>query len=379
MTFYFVLAAYCYGTITVSVYFFLMAAANILEMRKKTLPPRIKKGPLVSVLIPARDEEENIERCLRSLLVQDYENYEVLVIDDNSGDETYNIISAMAKEDKRLSVYRGKALPPDWYGKAFALQQLSAHARGEILLFTDADTVHVPTSVSWAVTNLECTGADFISGFVGQILKSFGERITVPVMFFLTGFIIPTFLNRFIKSGYFSAAVGQYVAVKSRVFRETGGFEGFKKKTSEDIYMARYIKERGYKTEFLDMTNQVHCRMYKSYSTGIRGIGKNIYDFLGKNPAALIGIGLLICLFFFLPFPFLLLSFFVPNPFFPHLAAFAVLSTLTWLVLFTGRGIPWYNAFVWPAMYFNLFFMVFWSFFRSVSGRGFIWKGRVVN
>ncbi|MDR2211824.1 MAG: glycosyltransferase family 2 protein [Spirochaetaceae bacterium] len=379
MSLHVVASVYYYGMIAVSIYFFCMSIANILEMKKKTAAPRLKNGPLISVLVPCRDEEENIERCLRSLLDQSYESYEILVIDDNSTDNTLSIISRMAEENSRVRVYKGKALPPDWYGKPFALQQLSAHAKGDILLCTDADTVHAPTSLSWAVTNLEANRCDFISGYVGQILKTLGERITVPIMFFLTGFIIPTFLNRLVKSGYFSAAVGQYIAIKKDAFIKIGGFTAFKKKTSEDIYMARYVKQQGYKTEFLDITGQVQCRMYRGFHSGIQGIGKNIYDFLGKKPAILIGIALLIFLFFFLPFPLIIWGLFSHTPFLPYLAVVHALFTLTWLVLFIGRRIAWYNSLLWPVMYFSLLFMVLWSFYRTVSHKGFWWKGRVVS
>ena len=376
---------YYYGMLIVSLYFFIIATANILEMRKRTALPALKDGCLVSVLVPARDEENNIERCINSLLHQDYRNYEILVIDDNSEDETYRIIQRIAAENKKVRVFKGKPLPADWYGKAFALDQLISYAKGEILLFTDADTIHNPTSISWAVTNLETNKADFISGYVGQILKSFGEKVTVPIMFFLTGFIIPMFLNKLIKLGYFSAAVGQYIAVKKEVFKKIGGYTAVKNKTSEDIYMARYIKECGYKTEFLDITNQVSCRMYKGYWEGIQGIGKNIYDFLGKKPLVLIFIALLIFFFFCLPFPILIFSIVFSllgitiNPFMIQLIIVNILSTFTWLILFLGRRIHWCNTFVWPVMYVNLLFMVLWSFYRTVSGRGFVWKDRIVK
>ena len=376
---------YYYGMIGISVYFFIIAAANILEMRKRTSLPDIKDGPMVSVLIPARDEENNIKNCIDSLQNQDYRNYEILVIDDNSEDKTYEIIRKIAEKNKRVRAYKGKPLPAGWYGKAFALEQLVSHAKGDILLFTDADTVHSSTSVSWAVTNLKTTGADFISGYVGQILKSFGERVTVPVMFFLTAFVIPMFLNKIIKLGYFSAAVGQYIAVRKEVFKKIGGFESVRNKASEDIYMARHIKESGHKTEFLDITSQVSCRMYDGYWAGIQGIGKNIYDFLGNKPIALFFIALLIFFFFCLPFPIMVCSIVFSllglayNRFIIHLAIVHFLFTVTWLVLFISRKIRWYNALVWPAMYVNILFMVLWSFYRTVSGRGFIWKDRVVN
>jgi chlorobactene glucosyltransferase len=376
---------YYYGMIVVSSYFFIISLFNILDMRRRTSLPSLKEGPLVSVLIPARDEENNIERCVASLEDQDYQNYEILIIDDNSEDRTFEIIQRLANQNKRIKAYKGKPLPPEWYGKTFAMEQLYSYAKGEILLFTDADTIHSPTSVSWTVTNLKATGADLISGYVGQILKSFGEQITVPTMFFLTGFVIPMFLNKIIKIGYFSAAVGQYIAVLKETFDKIGGFTKVKHKTSEDIYMARYIKDCGYKTEFLDITDQVRCRMYEGYAAGIKGIGKNIYDFTGKNPAILMLIAFLILFFFCLPFPILVYSVVSSlmggslNPLMVPLVIVHVLFTLTWLFLFISRRITWYNAFFWPVMYVTLLFMVLWSFYRTVSGRGFIWKDRVVN
>ncbi|MDR2865635.1 MAG: glycosyltransferase [Spirochaetaceae bacterium] len=370
---------YSIGLIVVVGYFFIMGTANVIGMKHHTSKPTIKSGIFVSVMVPARNEEANIERCLNSLRNQDYQDFEVLVIDDNSTDKTYEIVRKIAAEDKRVKVFKGKPLSDDWYGKPFALQQVSEHAQGELFLFTDADTYHMPTSVSWAVSNIVNTKADFISGFVGQKLVTLGERITVPVMFLLTGFVIPLFLNRIVRNGYFSAAVGQYIVIKRDVFVKTGGFEAFKKKTSEDIYMSRYIKECRYKTEFLDITDQVYCRMYDSFLTGVQGIGKNIYDFLGKNILLLALVVIAVFLFFLMPFPLLIWAGITHSTHLYFIIALNVLATLTWLVLFIGRRIGWYNAFLWPLMYCSLLYMILWSAFRTISGQGFLWKGRVVT
>ncbi|MDR0497126.1 MAG: glycosyltransferase, partial [Treponema sp.] len=269
--------------VVAAAYFFILSLANHYEMWRCALPPEITDGQMVSVLVPARNEEAHIERCLNSLRNQLYKNYEILVLNDNSGDKTLEIINGIAATDNRVRVFDGKPLPEDWYGKPFAMHQLTQQARGEILIFTDADTVHSPASIAWAVTNMQGLKADLISGYVGQIFKSFGEVITVPLMFCLTGFIIPLFLNRFVNVHWFSAAIGQFIAVKREVFDAIGGCESFKKKTSEDIYMCRRIRSKGYSTRFLNITEYVSCRMYDGYRCAIEGIGKNIFDFLGKN------------------------------------------------------------------------------------------------
>ncbi|MDR2028728.1 MAG: glycosyltransferase [Treponema sp.] len=365
--------------IIAALYFFLLSLANHYEMWRFTLAPEIFDGPKVSVLIPARNEEETIEECLNSLRNQLYKNYEILVIDDNSTDATPAILKRIAAADDRIQVFTGAPLPEDWFGKPFALHQLSQHAKGEILLFTDADTVHNPTSIAWAVTNIVKLEADMVSGYVGQVFLSFGEIVTVPLMFSLTGFIIPLFINRFTKLSFFSSAIGQYIAIRHTVFKAIGGCEAFKKKTSEDIYMARMVKQRGYETRFLNLCEYVKCRMYKGYQAGVQGIGKNIFDFLGKNSFLLFIIALVVFFFLFFPFPQLFFSISSGSPWTQQIILVNILYTLTWIFMFLGQRLNWWYGFLWPLMFLNLLYMALWSWFRTISGRGFIWKGRVVS
>jgi len=374
------LSPYYYNALViVASYFFILSLANHYEMWRFTLGPEISDGPLVSVLIPVRDEEKHIERCLNSLLNQHYKNYEILVINDNSTDNTGNILNRIAATNSRVRVFDGKPLPGDWYGKPFALHQVSMHAKGEILIFTDADTVHMPGSISWAVTNMQNLKVDMISGYIGQIFLKFGEVITVPLMFFLTGFVIPLFLNRYLKTGLFSAAIGQFIAIRHEVFKAIGGCESFRKKTSEDIYMARLVKKLGYKTRFLNITEYVKCRMYNGYHAAVEGIGKNIFDFLGKNTLVIFLMAVAVFFFLFFPFPLLLMCAVNISPWTMHILAVNILYTLTWLFMFLGQRLNWWYGFLWPLMFLNLLYMAGWSWFRTVSGKGFSWKDRVVS
>jgi chlorobactene glucosyltransferase len=360
-------------------YFFILSLANHYEMWRFTLGPEIFDGPLVSVLIPARNEEHNIERCVNSLRNQIYKNYEILVLNDNSTDKTLQILNRIAETDSRVKVFNGEPLPEGWYGKPFALHQLSRNARGEILIFTDADTIHNPTSVSWAVTNLQGLGADMVSGYIGQIFHTFGELITVPLMFFLTGFVIPLFLNRYTKLSWFSAAIGQFIVIKREVFNAIGGCEVFRKKTSEDIYMARYVKRMGYKTRFLNICEHVKCRMYKGYHQAVEGIGKNIYDFLGKNVMVLFLLAIAVFFFLFFPFPLLIGCIITGSSWTLHVIVLNILYTLTWLFMFLGQRLNWWYGLLWPLMFLNLLYMAGWSYFRTVTHKGFVWKDRVVE
>lgn len=359
-------------------YFIVLTSMNVVDMRNHTAAPKCTGGPMVSVLIPMRNEEGNITNCIGSLINQDYENYEILVIDDNSTDGTPALLKRMAREHRRLRIFSGAPLPEDWYGKPFALQQLAAKARGEIIMFTDADTVHRPTSISWTVTNMYNSDSDFISGYIGQKFGSLGELITVPLMYFLTGFLIPLFMNRHVEHGFFSSAVGQYIAVKRSVFERIGGFSEIRKKTSEDMYLARYVKKQGYKTMFLDAGDQVQCRMYKGYRAAVEGIGKNIFDVLGKNTFLLCLIFAAVLFFLLLPFPLLLYAAYTANVHGGVLFLVNILYTATWAILFLDRRIPWYCAFLWPLIFLNLLYIAWWSWFRTISGQGFVWKDRVV-
>jgi chlorobactene glucosyltransferase len=362
-----------------ALYFIVLASMNVFDMRSHTAAPECAGGPMVSVLVPMRNEEGNIMNCIGSLLNQDYGNYEILVIDDNSTDGTLAVLRRMARENRRLRIFSGAPLPEDWYGKPFALQQLAAEARGEIIIFTDADTVHQSTSISWTVTNMNNSGSDFISGYIGQKFGSLGELVTVPLMYFLTGFLIPLFMNRHVEHGFFSSAVGQYIAIKRTVFEQIGGFQAIRKKTSEDMYLARYVKKRGYKTMFLDLGDQVRCRMYRGYRAAVEGIGKNIFDVLGKNTLLLFLIFVAVFFFLFLPFPLLFYTAYTGDIHGGTMFLVNLLYTSTWVILFLDRRIPWYCALLWPLMFLNLLYMACWSWFRTVSGQGFTWKGRVVT
>jgi len=147
----------------------------------------LKKGPLVSVLIPARNEEKNIGRCLRSLSKQDYQNLEILVLDDNSSDGTGRVssdgtgrvVEKLSKKDTRIRLIRGHSLGRGWKGKSYACHQLSGEATGEYYVFTDADTLHFPNSISSSLGAMISARLDALSVFPKQIMVSIHERMIV--------------------------------------------------------------------------------------------------------------------------------------------------------------------------------------------------------
>ena len=226
---------------------------------------------------------------------------------------------------------------------------------------------------------MEYLKADMISGYTGQILKTFGEIITVPLMFFTTGFVIPLFMNRFSKSAAFSAAIGQYIAIRKNVLNEIGGCIAFKKITLEDIYLSRFVKKRGYVTRFLNLTEHVSCRMYESYLGAIEGIGKNLSGFLGRNILVIPLLSAGVIFFFLLPFPLLFIFFITGSKWTIYILIVNALFTLTWFFMFLNQRLKWWYCFLWPLLFLNLIYMAFYSWLRTIAGKGFIWKGRKVS
>ena len=167
------------------------------DISKFKLPDKILKDPpLVSILIPARNEEVNIERCIRAFLKQDYPNLEILVLDDNSTDCTYGIVKKISDKNKNVKVFKGRPLPQGWLGKNFACFQLSRYAKGDYLIFTDADTHHSQNSVSSSLAALLDNGLDALCHFPRQIMVTIHERMTIPFMNFAILLFMPLALIR---------------------------------------------------------------------------------------------------------------------------------------------------------------------------------------
>jgi chlorobactene glucosyltransferase len=191
----------------------------------------LESPPLVSILIPARNEEDNIAICLESLKKQDYPNFEVLVLNDNSSDKTVSIVDKMVTEDGRVRLFQGESLPEHWAGKPFACYQLAKQARGSWLLFVDADTIHAPNMLSSVMTQALRLKPALLSGFPRQITTSVPQKIAVPVIYFIILSLFPMWwLHRF-KKPKPSMAIGQFLLFPREEYWKLGGHKVVKSKT----------------------------------------------------------------------------------------------------------------------------------------------------
>lgn len=364
--------------LVVTSYFLLNTIVNIFYLKYQSKRPSVKKGPKISVMVPARNEEENIRACLEYLLDQDYENYEILVMNDNSTDRTGEILDEMAREYPRLKIYNGAPLKKGWFGKPYALQQLSRYAGGEYFLFSDADTIHSRTSLSFCMTNALYHKADLVSAYPRELIGTLGEVMNVSAMYIMTTIIMPLPAIDYIKWKQASFCLGQYFFVKADVFNNIDGFEDVKHEITEDVAFGKAVKVRGYKTKFLDAQPHVACQMYKSFSESFKGIGKNVYNAVGRNVFLLMGIIFLVLVF--IDYPVLRLVYGIIRGDVPWSISLSVfLFFLMWLLNVIDRKLPLYSVFLYPFQYFNVLVMALYFTFQFRFGKGIVWKNRTMD
>ena len=253
--------------------------------------------------IPARNEERNIEKCIKGMLIQDYENIEIIVLDDNSTDNTFKLVSSFSTSN--VKVLMGKELSPDWLGKNWACHQLAQEAKGKYLLFMDADVELMPKVISSAVYELEKSSVTLLSIFPTQIIKSFGEHLIVPLMNWLLLTFLPLKFVYSCSSKAFVAANGQFMLWRKDDYFKIGGHETVKNKVVEDMELARLAKQNKLKVKTMLGGKLVFCRMYKSFNQAYNGFTKNFFAGFPLPSFSFLTIILFLLIAFVLPFLFL--------------------------------------------------------------------------
>jgi chlorobactene glucosyltransferase len=266
-----------------------------LRMLDRSAPqgraPRETK--LVSVLVPARNEARNIGRCLQSLLAQDYPAMEILVLDDGSTDETAEIVAEMARKDPRLRLVRGLPLPQGWMGKNFACHQLARLARGEWLLFTDADTDHKPNTLNWAIEAAEENDADLTSLVPHTVTHTIGEQLILPIIPFGLLSCFPLALGRRVRIPFLTMAVGPFMLFRRESYRRIGGHRNVRGEIAEDVVLARQVRRADGRVSLLDGADQVDVHFYHGFREAWHGLAKSVFAVFEYRPlpcALLVGL-----------------------------------------------------------------------------------------
>lgn len=283
--------------------------------------------PMVSILVPARNEADHIEECVRSLLGQRYEKLEVLVLDDQSTDETPSIVQQMIDrlppaQASRLQLLHGETLPDGWIGKSYACHQLTQVAQGEYLLFTDSDSVYTPQMVCRVIEGMHDLGVQFLTAHPSYILHGIAESLAIPLLYFKVFTLLPLALVRRRPEPILAVANGPLLCFQRSVYEAIGGHKAVRTSIMEDNSLAREVKAAGYRMAYVDGQDLVSCYMYDSFAELWGGFSRTFFAFYNYSLLAAVAMIILNLALFVAPPLLALSSIFVP------LASLVVLFSL---------------------------------------------------
>ena len=372
--------------VLVAVTLILIGMATIAVVNSLLFPRLGRAGetagrPKVSVLIPARNEAAVIGRTVRSLLVQNYQNFEIIVLDDQSTDDTAEIVRRLARQSPRLRLIKGQPLPAGWLGKNWACHQLAGAAAGEWLLFSDADVTWTPDALASLVAEMNQTQADLLTIWPTQRTESWGERLTVPLMALVVLGYLPLPLVHHTPWAAFAAANGQCLAFRRRAYELVGGHKAVYDEVLEDVILARRLKAKGLRLRMADGADRVNCRMYPDWPAVRDGYAKNILAGYGGRVSFLLLATLFHWLVFLLPWLWLGFGWLLPGltgwPLWPLLLVGLGSGVRALTAAVTRQRIL--DALLMPASVLLMTRIAFQAVWWQWRYGGPLWKGRVIK
>lgn len=325
---------------------------------------------LVSILIPVRNEEDNIGELINCLEIQSFNNIEIIILDDFSTDNTFSVCRELSGKDQRIQLVRGTELPEGWLGKNWACYQLSEAANGDYLLFIDADVRPGVKAVESALSKLENSNSDLLTVYPFQTMISTGEKICVGALNWIFYSFLPIAKIYNSRSKNIAGAVGQFMFWKKEVYVSSGGHHSVKDKIVEDIELGKSLKKKGYRINLLRGGKLISCRMYSSFRSAANGFTKNAYP--SANNSALI---------YFLFLVFLSVSYLLPlilfykGTFFFILLIIVILQRI--IFSFMSKGNIFFEIIIYPVQIIVMIYISVRSyvFFRKNKLQ---WKGRTL-
>ncbi len=228
----------------------------------------------VSVIVPARNEAEDIERCLRSLLAQTHSNLQIIVVNDHSEDDTQHIIDRITTEDKRMSVIHNPPLESGWLGKHNAMQAALEHVESDLLVLTDADVEFEPACISSAVSEFQMCRLDLLTLYPQFQFITFCETMLLPIYACLDAFLLTPAVED-PKSPH-AMAVGAFILVCTDRLKQIGGFATIKDQILDDVAIARAFKKNGFTIGLRSAPNLMRVRFFKNNRHAFFGVAKHL-------------------------------------------------------------------------------------------------------
>lgn len=287
-----------------------LLALGVLWLNLRSIPPvgepaAPSRLPSLSVVIPARNEERDIERCVRAIAGQDYPSLEVIVVDDQSNDGTPRILDQLKEELSGLRVIEGSEPPDGWLGKPWALQQGGETASSELVLFCDADVFYAPGALRRIVGELVERGSDALTLLPRMEMSGFWEHalmVQLPVSAFM---LLPLFLTNSVRAPWIAVGGGTGNLLTRETWRRIGTHESLRQAVVDDIALMQLVRKEGGTTALVLANELVSVRMYRGFREIVRGFSKNAYHALGGSlPRAVTGLAIVALLQLF---PFLVL------------------------------------------------------------------------
>ncbi len=341
-----------------------MGLANLVMMRRAEGSPW--PGALVSILIPARNEEANIAACLDAALASAGVAVEVIVMDDGSTDRTPAIVAAYAARDARVRLEKAPPLPAGWTGKVHACARLAEAARGTHFLFIDADVRLTPDAAARMAGHAALHGIGMVTGVPRQVIGSLGEALTVPMINFLLFCYLPGGGRAFTKRPDLAAACGQLLLVEREAYAAAGGHEAIRALLHDGLQLARRMRAAGHATEVVEAHDLATCRMYDSFPACWAGFIKNAREGMA-TPTGLPVWTVLLAGAHLWPF------FFLPSG--AALLALALGLSLRAAVTLRVRE-PWWTIALHPATVVVALAIQWAALARGLMGKPAGWKGR---
>ena len=335
-----------------------------------------KNPPLVSVLIPMRNEERNIETLTTALKASLYPNLEFIILNDQSTDRTAFLLEQHTANDPRFTVLHGKELPPGWVGKVHACHQLQQHAKGRFLLFIDADIRFSSQAIGQSLALLTQRKAKLLSGFPAFDVPPFLSKLLVPMQHFVVLFHLPLAAANHMNFPAATAANGMWMLFERSGYDAIGGHAAVHDSLVEDVHIARRVKAAGEKMLLANITGSVRCRMYETNHDVWEGFLKNSYSGIGRSPLLAAGLTAFYSIFYILPLFLTIYALISANPVYAIPYGLAVLQQ-GYVMARTRQHL--YLAPLIPLQAAAMIAVLLQSMWKSWRKKPYSWKGRLYS